>query len=47
MDSKKITYTKIFFGSDHAGYGLKNELYKYLKDDKKLENCVDLGCYSF
>ncbi len=34
--------TKVFFGCDHAGLELKNDLIKYLTDEKKIE-CVDCG----
>ena len=35
---------KVFLGSDHAGFELKNEIKKYLKE-KTIEN-HDLGCRS-
>jgi ribose 5-phosphate isomerase B len=35
----------IFIASDHAGYGLKQVLLKFLKEDLLLE-VVDLGCNS-
>jgi ribose 5-phosphate isomerase B len=39
-----MLYPKIIFGSDHAGYGLKNELYQFLKKD--CEEIIDYGCYT-
>lgn len=35
----------IYIGSDHGGYGLKNEILKFIKDELKLE-IEDMGCYS-
>jgi ribose 5-phosphate isomerase B len=38
----------LYIGCDHAGYTLKEEVYKQLKRTNKLGdiNIVDLGCYS-
>ena len=35
----------IYIGSDHAGFALKNEVIKLIKDDLKIE-IEDIGCYS-
>ncbi len=40
-----ITITKIYIGSDHAGYELKEKLKKYIGDDLKLE-VIDKGAFS-
>lgn len=37
--------TKIYIGSDHAGYKLKEKLKKYLSDNFKLE-VIDKGAFS-
>ncbi len=37
---------KIAFGSDHAGFQLKEDLKKYLKEDAQLEvECYDFGVF--
>lgn len=35
---------KIFIGSDHGGFDLKQEIYAYIKDELQFE-IQDMGCY--
>ena len=34
----------IYIGCDHGGFALKQEIFKYIKEDLALE-IEDLGCY--
>lgn len=43
---KQIPKPLIVFGSDHAGYKLKNQMINYAKDNVSFIELEDVGCYA-